>query len=130
MAYIILNMASGFCLYIIRFKVFLPHPCRTDDESFPKAIRKVWYISQHCENDKLPWFKSKIFLCKAKCCLSLHRAMQTLTWIYTTLSIFTCLKKHRRATLWNKSPFFSYKFFLRRDRGGDWNSKGLVVVCH
>ncbi len=41
---------------------------------FSEAIRKVWYMPQHCENDKLPWLKGRIFLSKAKCCLTLHRS--------------------------------------------------------
>ncbi len=31
-------------------------------------------MPQHCENDKLPWLKGRIFLSKAKCCLTLHRS--------------------------------------------------------
>lgn len=89
---------------------FFPIPAQLMS-GFSEAIRKVWYMPQHCENDTLPWFKSRIFLSKAKCCLSLHRSCR-FSLEYLQLYQFLHVWKSTRGPHLTWISIFLILFFL------------------
>lgn len=93
---------------------------------FSEAIRKVWYMPQHCEKDKLPSFKGRIFLCKAKCCLTLHRSCR-FSLEYLQLYQFPHVWKSTGGPHLAWISIFSPHKIFRRDRGDCWNRKCLVL---